>query len=69
VPYDTTLATPTKQSRSSRARNRLRNDPAVTVETAGWDGCKRLRVPGLEIRHTSLGPAEFVRSRDRKDYT
>lgn len=45
-------------------------DPrSVTVETAGWDGCKRLRVPGLEIRHTSLGPTEFVRSRDRKDYT
>src|SRR5665647_2718121 len=42
---------------------------SVTVETAGWDGCKRLRVPGFEIRHTSLGPAEFVRSRDRKDYT
>ena len=42
---------------------------SVAVETAGWDGCKRLSVPGLEIRNTSLGPGEFVRSRDRRDYT
>ena len=41
----------------------------MSVETAGWSGCRVLRVPGVQIRHTSLGAVEFVRSRDRKDYT
>lgn len=41
----------------------------TVIETVGWDGCKRLRAGGYEIRHTSLGAGEFVRSRDRKDYT
>lgn len=39
------------------------------IETAGWDGCRVLRAPGLKIRHTSLDGAAFIRSRDRKDYT
>lgn len=53
-----------------------RDDPTETpperqtlIETAGWGRCHQLRVPGVQIRHTSLGAPEFVRSRDRKDYT
>jgi len=38
------------------------------VETVGWQGCKVLRA-GVQLWHTTLGPTEFVRSRDRKDYT
>jgi uncharacterized LabA/DUF88 family protein len=44
-------------------------NPQAVIETAGWDRCKRLRVPGTSIRHTSLDGGAFVRSRDRRDYT
>lgn len=40
-----------------------------TIETVGWDGCRVLRVPGKRIWHTRLRGENFVRSRDRKDYT
>ena len=45
------------------------SEPRALIETVGWDGCKRLRAGGYQIRHTSMGAGEFVRSRDRKDYT
>jgi len=38
------------------------------IETAGWLGAKRLRVPGRSFWHTALDGAAFVRSRDRKLY-
>jgi uncharacterized LabA/DUF88 family protein len=38
------------------------------VETAGWEGCRRLRVPGRSLWHTALSGTEFLESRDRKDY-
>jgi uncharacterized LabA/DUF88 family protein len=41
----------------------------VKVETAGWEGCRRLRVPDHSLWHTALGSNEFVACRDRKDYT
>ncbi|GMA26706.1 hypothetical protein GCM10025864_44650 [Luteimicrobium album] len=41
----------------------------VGVETAGWDGCRVLRVPGRRVWHTRLHGDAFVRARDRKDYT
>ena len=40
----------------------------VLVETAGWDGCRRLRAK-TPLRHTSLDQVAFVHSRDRKDYS
>jgi uncharacterized LabA/DUF88 family protein len=40
----------------------------VAVETAGWAGCRRLRVPDVAIRHTSLDSADFMAVRDRRDY-
>lgn len=40
-----------------------------TIETAGWHGCRVLRVPGHQIWHTALDGRHFVNSRDRKDYT
>ncbi|SNS61366.1 NYN domain-containing protein [Micrococcales bacterium KH10] len=41
----------------------------VSVETAGWKGCRILKVPGQRVWHTSLHGAHFVQARDRKDYT
>lgn len=41
----------------------------VAIETAGWRGCRVLRVPGERVHHTALDGARFVRSRDRRDYT
>lgn len=38
------------------------------IETAGWDGERRLRVPGRTLWHTALGAGRMVASRDRKDY-
>jgi hypothetical protein len=38
------------------------------IETAGWLGAKRLRVPGRSFWHTSLDGSAFVRSRDRRNY-
>lgn len=40
----------------------------VAIETAGWDRCRILRVPGKRIWHTRLFGQEFVASRDRRDY-
>ena len=40
----------------------------VLVETAGWDGCRRLRGKP-PVRHTSLDQVAFVHSRDRKQYS
>lgn len=42
--------------------------PDVVIETAGWDRCRILRVPGKRVWHTKLHGPEFVASRDRKDY-
>lgn len=41
----------------------------VRIETAGWVGCRVLRVPGQRIWHTALNGGHFVASRDRRDYT
>ncbi len=41
----------------------------VKIETAGWDGSRRLRVPGKSFWHTSLTGADMVHTRDRKDYS
>ncbi|WP_407675022.1 NYN domain-containing protein [Phaeacidiphilus oryzae] len=38
------------------------------IETAGWEGGRRLRVPGRKIWHTTLGASAFVESRDRRPY-
>jgi NYN domain len=38
------------------------------VETAGWEGCKRLRIPLQGLWHTTLDAARFVAARDRKPY-
>jgi len=38
------------------------------IETTGWAGAKRLRIPGRSLWHTSLDGAAFVRSRDRRLY-
>lgn len=40
----------------------------VKVETTGWAGAKRLRMPGRSIWHTFLDGNAYVRSRDRKPY-
>jgi len=40
----------------------------VKVETAGWDGARRLRVSGRRLWHTALDASAFVKSRDRKMY-
>ena len=39
----------------------------VVIETAGWRGCRRLRA-GVRLRHTTLDAADFVATRDRRDY-
>jgi uncharacterized LabA/DUF88 family protein len=39
------------------------------IETAGWDGSRRLRVPGRSFWHTKLTGGDLVHSRDRKDYS
>lgn len=39
------------------------------VETAGWDGSRRLRTPGRTFWHTKLTGADLVRTRDRKEYS
>ena len=38
------------------------------IETAGWVGAKRLRVPGRNIWHTALDEHGFARSRDFRPY-
>ena len=39
------------------------------IETSGWEGERRLRVPGRSLWHTTLGGEQLVASRDRKDYS
>jgi len=38
------------------------------IETAGWAGAKHLRVPPQSLWHTALDAADFVASRDRRQY-
>ncbi len=38
------------------------------VETAGWQGGKRLRVPGRSFWHTALDGVACMCARDRKQY-
>jgi hypothetical protein len=39
------------------------------IETCGWEGERRLRVPNRTLWHTALGASRMVASRDRKDYS
>jgi uncharacterized LabA/DUF88 family protein len=39
------------------------------IETCGWEGERRLRIPGRALWHTSLNASRMVASRDRKDYS
>ncbi len=39
------------------------------IETCGWEGERRLRVPGRTLWHTALDGSRMVASRDRKDYS
>lgn len=41
----------------------------VSIETAGWVGCKVLKPSGQRLWHTALDAPAFVKARDRKDYT
>jgi len=38
------------------------------IETAGWLGAKRLRIPGRNLWHTALDGTDFVATRDRRQY-
>ena len=38
------------------------------VETAGWLGAKRLRIPGRGLWHTTLDGLSYVNARDRRQY-
>jgi hypothetical protein len=42
--------------------------PSVEIETTGWKDSKRLRA-ATPLWHTFLDSPEFIRSRDRKNYT
>jgi hypothetical protein len=39
------------------------------VETCGWHGERRLRIPGRTLWHTALDGPRMVAARDRKDYS
>lgn len=38
------------------------------IETAGWQGARRLRPHGRNVWHTALDASHFVKTRDRRDY-
>lgn len=59
--HDTDLE-PALEVASSRAGT------ASFVETAGWEGCKKLKARGVRLPDTRLGATAFVNSRDRKPY-
>ncbi|MGJ6960945.1 NYN domain-containing protein [Streptosporangium sp. G11] len=40
----------------------------VKVETAGWDGSRRLKIPGRNLWHTTLSARDFVLVKDRRNY-
>ena len=40
----------------------------VQIETAGWRGAKRLRIPGRSLWHTALDSPSFMAARDRRHY-
>lgn len=44
-------------------------DGHVKVETAGWEGARRLRASGRTLWHTPLPGSRLPASRDRKDYS
>lgn len=40
----------------------------VKIETAGWQGSRRLRPAGRSLWHTALNGTDFVKVRDRRSY-
>lgn len=40
----------------------------TSIETAGWQSCKRLRSRGTDLWHTFMGSNHFQSARDRKHY-
>lgn len=44
------------------------NEGGVSAETVGWERGRVLRGHGPGIRHTTLSGADFVRTRDRRQY-
>ncbi|MBO0804108.1 MAG: NYN domain-containing protein [Nocardiopsaceae bacterium] len=40
----------------------------VRIETAGWQGARRLKPHGRNVWHTALNATDFVNTRDRRDY-
>lgn len=45
-----------------------RRDGSGLLETAGWQGCKRIQARDVSTWDTRLDGGDFVRSRDRRSY-
>lgn len=59
----------TDQEPALEAAVTLAGVTGVAVETAGWEKSKVLKPSGRRLWHTALNGGDFVKCRDRKDYT
>lgn len=50
------------------ALDRALKERRTRIETAGWEGARRVRPPGQSLWHTALGGADYVKVRDRRNY-
>lgn len=50
------------------AIERALKERRTRIETAGWQGARRLKPRGQNIWHTALDGLEFAKTRDRRDY-
>jgi uncharacterized LabA/DUF88 family protein len=50
------------------AIERALKEHRARIETTGWQGARRLKPSRQNIWHTSLDGADFVKTRDRRDY-
>jgi uncharacterized LabA/DUF88 family protein len=47
-----------------RALNRGR----ARIETAGWQGARRIKPHGRNVWHTALDASDYMKARDRRSY-
>jgi hypothetical protein len=53
---------------SCQERPREKGIDVLVVETAGWQGARRIKPHGRNVWHTALDASDYMKARDRRSY-